>query len=79
MWLLNDNIVEECEMVSNYNDISWVARVDMANGNMEAVERDGVCKNDQMSYFPELHDHQFRRKFISLAEMQDQFLSAKEK
>ncbi|KAK8519172.1 hypothetical protein V6N12_012398 [Hibiscus sabdariffa] len=79
MGLLNDNIVEECKMVSNYNDISWAARVDMTNGNMEAIERDETCKDDQTSFFPELQDHQFRRKFISLAEMQDQFLSTKEK
>ncbi|KAL4272375.1 hypothetical protein GQ457_13G028830 [Hibiscus cannabinus] len=79
MGLLNDNIVEECEMVSNYNDISWAARVDKTNGNMDAIERDEACKNDQTSFFPELQDHQFRRKFISLAEMQDQFLSTKEK
>ncbi|KAK8548528.1 hypothetical protein V6N12_061440 [Hibiscus sabdariffa] len=79
MGLLNDNIVEECEMVSNYNDISWAARVDMANGNMEAIERDEACKDDQTSFFPELQDHQFRRKFISSAELQDQFLSTKEK
>ncbi|KAL4360988.1 hypothetical protein GQ457_04G018550 [Hibiscus cannabinus] len=79
MGLLNDNIVEECEMVSNYSHISWAARVDMANGNIEAIERDEACKDDQTSFFPELQDHQFRRKFISLAEMQDQFLSTKEK
>ncbi|KAK8694731.1 hypothetical protein V6N13_072276 [Hibiscus sabdariffa] len=47
MRLLNDNIVEECGMVSNYNDISWAARVDMENGNMEAIERDEACKDDQ--------------------------------
>ncbi|KAK9032491.1 hypothetical protein V6N11_056752 [Hibiscus sabdariffa] len=44
MRLLNDNIVEECEMVSNYNDLSWAVRVDMENGNMEAVERDRLRK-----------------------------------
>ncbi|KAK8625926.1 hypothetical protein V6N13_057081 [Hibiscus sabdariffa] len=71
--------MEDCEMVSNYNDISWAARVDMTNGNMEAIERDEASKDDQTSFIPELQVHQFRRMFISLAEMQDQFRSAKEK
>ncbi|KAK8682426.1 hypothetical protein V6N13_054814 [Hibiscus sabdariffa] len=53
MGLLNDNIVEECEMVSNYNDISWEARIDMTNGNMDAIERDEACKDDQTSFFLE--------------------------
>ncbi|KAK9027907.1 hypothetical protein V6N11_067728 [Hibiscus sabdariffa] len=40
MGLLNDNIMEECKMVSNYNEISWAAMVEMANGNMKVVKQD---------------------------------------
>ncbi|KAK8511886.1 hypothetical protein V6N13_073718 [Hibiscus sabdariffa] len=72
----NKDIEVECEMVQCSNkDISWEVSVDLANGNKEADDRSQDCVEEQQSFFHELQDHHFERKFISLAEMQDTFFS----
>ncbi|KAK8572027.1 hypothetical protein V6N13_047651 [Hibiscus sabdariffa] len=77
---LNENIEFDCEMVPySNNKMSWEVSVDLANGNLEVVDRGQDRNEEQSSLFPELQDHLFRKKFISLAEMQDKYLSAKEK
>ncbi|KAL4308746.1 hypothetical protein GQ457_01G033020 [Hibiscus cannabinus] len=59
--------------------ISWAKRVDMANGNTEAYAIESEAELEQENFFPELQDLRSRRKYVSIAELQDKSLSAKEK
>ncbi|KAK8665548.1 hypothetical protein V6N13_005714 [Hibiscus sabdariffa] len=67
----NDEFVSERVM----DEVS----VDLANCKNEASDQGRDCMEEHQSFFPELQDHHFERKFISLAEMQDTYLSLKEK
>ncbi|KAK8564078.1 hypothetical protein V6N12_036209 [Hibiscus sabdariffa] len=76
----NEDIEAEREMVQcSHKDISWEVSVDLANCKNEASDQGRDCMEEHQSFFPELQDHHFERKFISLAEMQDTYLSLKEK
>ncbi|KAK8506637.1 hypothetical protein V6N12_073590 [Hibiscus sabdariffa] len=50
-----------------------------ANRNNEAVDMEGDEASEYLFRFPKLQDNRSRRKYISIAEMQDKTLSLKEK
>ncbi|KAK8661050.1 hypothetical protein V6N13_051952 [Hibiscus sabdariffa] len=56
--------------------ISWAKRVDMANGNTEAYAIESEAEPEQENFFPEMQDLRTRRKYVSIAELQDKSLSA---
>ncbi|KAK8686667.1 hypothetical protein V6N13_125690 [Hibiscus sabdariffa] len=71
---------EVCEMVSCSNhNISWARRVDMENGNIDAFAHESDSEPEQVNLFSELQDQRFRRKYVSITELQDKYLSVKEK
>ncbi|KAK8987474.1 hypothetical protein V6N11_027224 [Hibiscus sabdariffa] len=57
--------------------MSWEVSVDLANGNLEVVDRGQDRNDEQSSFFTEIQDLCSRRKFIFLAKMQDKYLSRK--
>ncbi|KAK8597748.1 hypothetical protein V6N13_095151 [Hibiscus sabdariffa] len=80
MGLGNEFNEELYEMIPCSNvGISWAKRVDMANGNTEAYAIESEAEPEQENFSPELQDLRSRRKYVSIAELQDKSLSAKEK
>ncbi|KAK8659081.1 hypothetical protein V6N13_029293 [Hibiscus sabdariffa] len=60
-------------------DSDGECEVDLANGKIDAHDFERKVDLEQECMFPELSDYKFRRKYASIAEIQDKALSIKEK
>ncbi|KAK8511701.1 hypothetical protein V6N11_050639 [Hibiscus sabdariffa] len=67
----------ECESVLKRRVV--MGKVDLANGKIDAHDFERKVDLEQECMFPELSDYKFRRKYASIAEIQDKALSIKEK
>ncbi|KAK8674965.1 hypothetical protein V6N13_033039 [Hibiscus sabdariffa] len=69
-----------CEIsLCSKEGLSWARKVDLANGKTDAHDFEREVDLEQECMFPELSDYKFRRKYASIAEIQDKALSVKEK
>ncbi|KAL4369216.1 hypothetical protein GQ457_05G034450 [Hibiscus cannabinus] len=74
---LNEDL---CEMALCCKEgLPWARKVDLANSKTNAYDFETEVDLEQESMFPELLDYKFRRKYASIAEIQDKALSVKEK
>ncbi|KAK8595991.1 hypothetical protein V6N12_064495 [Hibiscus sabdariffa] len=74
---LNEDLCEKS--LCSKEGLSWARKVDLANGKTDAYDFEREVHLEQESIFPELSDYKFRRKYASIAEIQDKALSVKEK
>ncbi|KAK8695500.1 hypothetical protein V6N13_000658 [Hibiscus sabdariffa] len=74
---LNEDLCEKS--LCSKEGLSWARKVDLANGKTDAYDFEREVHLEQESIFPELSDYKFRRKYASIAEIQDKALSNLEK